>query len=119
MEEWNRGKWIFKDIHGYGYPYYHIHPYKQKVVREIVEYLPDWVEGVIVFGSAIHPSHMWWNDLDICVIGHRQRGKSVGYHGVDCDILYLKSLEDLVELAEFEFNSIYYNIKQDGVLVYE
>ena len=66
---WNKGKWIFKDVYELGYPYYHIHPYKQKTVHNLVNLCPNFVTHLIIFGSSVHSSHMFWKDLDVCVVG--------------------------------------------------
>ena len=65
----NAGKYVFKDINNLGYPYYHVHPYKQQAVKTLVERIPETVSQVIIFGSSVTTAHFWWNDLDVCIIG--------------------------------------------------
>ena len=122
MHNWNKGKWIFKDIHNLDYPFYHIHPYKQLITYELTRALPNWVTHVIVFGSSTHSSHMFWKDLDICLVG--EYIKDTKYIELKdkfrcCDIIKVASMERLRELADYNFNSVYYNIMKEGVLVYE
>ena len=123
IDEWNKGKWIFKDIHGYGYPYYHVHPYKQKAVKYLVENKSDWVEGIIIFGSSVQQYHMWFKDLDVCLIGKHQfnddrsqmyyKGERISY-----DFLEYNTMDDLLK-GIGKHSDVRTHICNGGVMVYE
>lgn len=67
--QWNKGKWKFKDIHKLGFPFFHIHPYKQALASELTANLPETIDYLFVFGSSVHTWHKWWKDIDVCVVG--------------------------------------------------
>ena len=69
IREWNKSKWVFNDVDYLGYPYYHIHPYKQEAVKHMVEAKPGWVDHIIIFGSAVKQGHFYEKDLDVCLVG--------------------------------------------------
>ena len=120
MNEWNKDKWIFKDIHGYGYPFYHVHPYKQKSVEYLVKNVPKWVSHVIIFGSSVRTSHLFFKDLDFCLIGNgvltSKEHNEIVLPKVNYDFLTYKNLTDLYES---DLNSVRNHILHEGVLVYE
>lgn len=119
--KWNENKWIFKDIDNLGYPFYHIHPFKQEAVKFIVANKPDWLEHVIVFGSAVKRGHFYEKDLDVCLVGADiHKIENFGHLKIPktkYDIVTVMSLEELYEKANFAFGSVYYYIVKDGVLV--
>ena len=124
ITEWNKNKRIYKDIHGFGYPFYHIHPYKQKTVKHIIDNLHPSINYVIVFGSSVHPWHKWWKDLDLCVIGKltddviSESQPKLYCKGVSIDFLYYQTLDNLYE-DSCRTGSVRYYIKNEGVMVYE
>ena len=123
MREWNKGKRIFMDIHGFGYPYYHVHPYKQAAVKHIVDNVPNWITYVIIFGSAVKNWHMWWKDLDVCIVGEgadHLLGYRKNFILPDCsmDFLEYNSLTILSEHGA-KWSDVRYHICREGVMVYE
>ena len=119
--KWNKHKWIFKDIDNLGYPFHHIHPYKQDAVKFMVANKPEWLEHIIVFGSAVKRGHFYEKDLDVCLVG-------AGIHEIEdfgqikspnirYDFVTVKSLAELHEKANFAFGSVFYHIMKDGVLI--
>ena len=121
MIDWNKGKWIFRDIYNLGFPYYHIHPYKQKAVKYLVDNILNWVTQVIVFGSSISPCHFYEKDLDICLVGDRKNQDSYSklkLSGHIYDFLWCPSFNDLLMKSE-NFDTVYMYIVKEGVLVYE
>ncbi|MCL1877621.1 MAG: nucleotidyltransferase domain-containing protein [Defluviitaleaceae bacterium] len=62
--------YLFKDKYNLGKPYIYIHPYKQKIVSDIVERAFDEISQLVVFGSAVSLACKPHSDVDICVIGN-------------------------------------------------
>ena len=117
IKQWNKGKWRFNDIHNLGFPYYHIHPYKQKIAKEIADNLPPSVKNLIVFGSSVGTWHKWWKDIDICVIG---ADKLCMEALTDCikiknDLICYENLDALITADR----GLAYQIKKGGVMIYE
>ena len=122
MHEWNKGKYIFRDIHKFGFPYYHIHPYKQKVVKYLIDNKADWVDFIIIFGSALHPGHFYKKDLDVCLIGNLEGDFNSSFMkipGTMYDFIREESFVNLKLKAERHVGSVYYRIVKEGVMVYE
>ena len=122
MDEWNKGKWIFKDKYNLGYPYTLIHPYKQKIVKHLVDNRPSWTTHIIVFGSSVRVSHFWWKDLDVCLIGsndftsaHEMR--KLREKGVEYDFLLYNTLGKLLDCKD-KINDVRGDIFREGVLIY-
>ena len=119
--EWNKSKWIYNDIHNLGFPFYHIHPFKQQYAKMILDRKPFWVNQMFVFGSAVHPWHFYEKDLDICFIGINPDDfldkTSLTFKEINTDILVYSSLDDLYEYAH-DFNSVRCDILQEGVLLH-
>ena len=120
-ENWNNGKWVFNDIFGLGYPYYHVHPHKQLAVKHLVENLPDAITHAIVFGSSVGNWHTADRDLDICLIGDieesTQSRLKMKLDGIGYDFLRYNSPSELIGFEE-DINSVRYSIVKEGVLVY-
>ena len=120
VRDWNKGRWIFNDIHGYGYPYYHIHPYKQKFVKQMAEYLDPRV-AFIVFGSSVGSWHNFWKDLDICLVHDENiRVDKDPLHEIfsNLDIITM-TYTRLLEVSRDTKLSVYTDIYGEGVLVCE
>ena len=121
MQDWNEGKMKFTNADCVGPPYDYIHPYKQDAVQFFVENRPDWVTHIIVFGSAVTTAHLWYKDLDLCLIGECNED-NLSYKGckiyeIDYDILRRRSLEHLFESARAGYPT-YRDIIEKGVMVY-
>ena len=123
MCDWNKEKWVFKDIYNLGYPYYHIHPYKQKAVKYTVDNVPGWVSHVIIFGSSVKRGHFYEKDLDICLVGVSDdpvsHYSSMKMDRIRYDFLVVPTIEWLFRKAQLNFGQVHYYIKHEGVLVYE
>ena len=121
IHDWNRGKWVFKDINSLGCPFHHIHPYKQNAVWHMAARKPDWVRHMIVFGSAVKRGHFFESDLDLCVVCSASRHEldfgRIKLPNIRYDIIAVDSLEALREKADFTFGSVYYYVVRDGVMV--
>lgn len=123
MKEWNKGKIIHNDIDKLGYPYYHIHPYKQECVKHLVDNIPSWVEYVVIFGSATKLGHFYEKDIDICLIGVHEEPVST-YAQMKLpkeryDFLVVPTLATLYQKAELNYGQVHYYIVEEGVMVYE
>ena len=118
---WNAGKWIFKDVENLGYPFHHIHPYKQNIAKFMVDNKPGWVDHIIVFGSAVKRGHFHEEDLDICLVGPNihdiEDFGQIKLPKVRYDIVPVRSIKELQAKAEFAFGSVYYHILKEGVLI--
>ena len=117
MAEWNRNKKMFKDIHNFGYPYFHIHPYKQKTVKVMVDNINANIDYLIIFGRSVQDWHMWWKDLDYCIIGDSKiicipKTTEHTYHCLD-----YKDLDCILQAKSY--SDVKYHIKTEGVMVYE
>ena len=123
MIDWNKNKWVFRDIYNLGFPYYHIHPHKQLISKKINEKIPLWIEYVIVFGSAVGTWHTYEKDLDLCIVGQNFKRKNCLYRKnlldskVCIDFLEINSLEELYTYKS-EKNSVYFDIINEGVMLY-
>ena len=122
MQEWNKDRWIFKDIHRLGYPYYFIHPHKQVAVKYLVENLPDNTQYVLIFGSSVGTWHFSSGDLDICIIRDNKcstsERNSMCLRNIDYNILEFNSLQEILS-AKNELNDVKGEIFRKGVIVYE
>ena len=114
--------WIYKDVCGLGGAYKHIHPFKQAVVAHFIKSLPDWVDYVIVFGSATMPFCREDSDIDICIIGDYPEDLSnftdSRMPGESYDFLFYKSPEQLLAKAELSIQNVERDIYEKGVVVY-
>ena len=122
IHKWNMNKWIFNDVHKFGFPFYHIHPFKQEYVKKVVhDKKPSWIEQIIIFGSAVHPWHFYEKDIDICFIGRNPNDfidKAFLFDKkINTDVLVFESLEDLFEHSD-DINSVRHDIMKEGVLIY-
>jgi len=116
----------FKDIYGYGEPFTWIHPYKQQQAKYIVDNKPDWVEKIIIFGSAVGTWHFYEKDLDVCIIGKDPQPaderdyryqKLMRMDGTSYDFLNYDSMECLL-CYKNDIGSVQYDILNEGVVVY-
>ena len=120
---WNKNKWIFNDVHSFGFPFYHVHPYKQAFVKHTVyDKKPAWIEKIIIFGSAVHPWHFYEKDIDICLIGRNPNSildKAFLYDTkINTDVLVYESLNDLFEFFD-DKNNVRHHILNEGVLIHD
>jgi len=104
----------FFDKHNYREPYIYIHPYKQQIVKQVVENVFDEIDYVIVFGSAVTTACKPYSDLDICVIGEfdEEKLRALRIKGEDMDILHFSEVKDLLE------DKILAREVEKGVVVY-
>ena len=124
MQKWNENKWIFKDIHGYGYPYYHIHPYKQEAVKHLVDNVYEGIDYVFIFGSSVFAGHFYKSDLDVCLVGEMDDASltaldKIKTKDVRFDFVNVSSLEKLEYAAKNYIGYVYDYIFNEGVCVYE
>ena len=110
----------FIDKWGYGGGYVHIHPYKQKAVKRLIDTVEEWVEYLIVFGSSTQLTCRVDSDLDICVIGEPpSRGNyQVGQIEGTVDIILKPSVAILKERYESGTVGVIKDIIEKGVLIY-
>jgi len=111
----------FLDKHNLGRPFYYVHPYKQLAVKHLVDNVEDWVDGVIIFGSAVTHAHFYESDLDVCIIGV-PTGEFSSYNlrikGESYDFILVESVTLLKQKSDEDFSSIYRDIMEEGVVVY-
>ena len=121
-DKWNDDKWIFKDIYNLGYPFFHIHPHKQKVVEYLMKNIPVWITHVIIFGSSVGTWHLYHSDLDVCLIGSdtltTKERQEMSQRDIRYNFLYYKSVDEILENIH-ELNDVRGEIARKGVMVYE
>lgn len=110
----------FNDIYGYGKPIIFIHPFKQQVVKKLVEHICPAVTHVIIFGSATLPACRYDSDVDVCLIGDVENmdTSKLLMSGQAYDIVKYHSLTELRQKAESSFHNISKEIYTKGVVVY-
>ena len=118
MREWNKRRWIFFDKHNLGYPFIHIHPYKQKAVKYLVDNIYDSIDNVIIFGSSVRNNHIDTSDLDVCIIGDLTNKSLLRIPEINYNWLDYESLSDIIEYRN-KIDSVRYDIFNEGVMVYE
>ena len=114
--------YTFMNKYGYGGRLIHVHPFKQKAVKHMIDNIFDWVDYAILFGSSVHPACHPASDIDVCLIG-----KSVGEFnsqklrvpGQAYDFICCDTLPDLKAAADESINNIYRTILEKGVIVYD
>jgi len=113
--------WKFLDKHNLGNPYTLIHPKKQKIVKYLVDNIPNEVDYVIVFGSSIMPYCQAESDIDVAFVGECEY-KDLDRAFVDdqeYDVLIYKSLDEVKQRAFSSRQNVEREIYENGVLVYE
>jgi len=92
----------FIDKHGYGKPYTYVHPYKQQAVKQFVNILPEWVEMVILFGSAVQTYCKPTSDIDVCIIGTppNKGNYDIDIHEQTIDFLQYNTKENFLAAVE-------------------
>lgn len=122
---WNKGKWIFKDIYNLGYPYYHIHPYKQKAAKHMVDQASCVIDYIIIFGSSVTTWHRQWKDLDVVLVGDAVSeidtrillNMKIEPRRFTYDILTYTNLSEISENAN-NLSKLSQEILNKGVMVY-
>ena len=112
----------FLDKHNLGSPIYYVHPYKQLAVKHLVNNVEDWVESVIIFGSSVTYAHHYDSDLDVCIIGTPAGEFSscdLRLKGEAYDFIVVESPEVLKQRSDEDFCSVYRDIMEGGVVVYD
>jgi predicted nucleotidyltransferase len=117
---------LFKDIHGFGYPYTLVHPYKQLAAKHIVANIPKWVTHVIIFGSAVGDWHYYEKDIDVCLVGKDPQSKherdykyqkDLKLNGIAYDFLHYDTLDEINKHKD-DISSVTHYILKEGVLIY-
>ena len=118
--EWNKDKYKFYDVYNLGYPYYFIHPIKQREVRYLIDNIADYIDYVFIFGSSVHTWHFFDSDLDVCFVGNRpiKVDYSSFYPDCVCDFIWCDDVERIKNASIDNFGSIYHDVLDEGVLVY-
>ena len=112
----------FIDKYNYGAPYYYVHPYKQHAVKHLVDNVDDWVDVVIIFGSSVTHAHHYESDLDVCIIGipdEEFSSQKLRLRGEPYDFILVDSAMILRQKSDEDFNSVYRDIMEEGVVVYD
>jgi predicted nucleotidyltransferase len=100
--------------------YRFVHPLKQKSLESVFENLPDSVDELWVFGSAVTRSHYPWSDLDLFVIGDLtalDRKRVILSAGCPVDLLV--DTKDNFNAHCDEFAHCYYRIKREGIKYFD
>ena len=120
----NVGELMYKFIDKYnlGKPFCYIHPYKQMAVKHLVDNVEDWVENVIIFGSSVTHAHYYDSDLDVCIVGiptEEFSSQKLRLKGEIYDFILVDSPELLKQKSNDDFCSVYRDIMDGGVVVYD
>ena len=95
--------------------------FKRKQLDNLLRSLPDSVDQVWVFGSAVTPYCRPDSDLDICLVGesisHEEQKRLFATPGGPIDLLTATHEELRVQAADA--GSVYYDIVHKGVLVHQ
>ncbi len=112
----------FRDIYNLGAPYFYIHPFKQLAVKKLSENAPEWLDYIIVFGSAVTPACWYGSDIDVCLIGKNidwTQTDAMRSKGQKYDFLTYPDFENLITISRHDKFNVESNILKDGVIVYE
>lgn len=94
--------------------------YKQDDLQAILEILPASVDELWVFGSAVTPFCKPDSDLDVCIVSDNitkdERRTILHAPRRAMDLLVIS--KDGFNLESKDRNSVYYQIRNNGVLVY-
>jgi hypothetical protein len=102
-----------------------IHPLKQKQLLHFLQNLPNNVEDVYVFGSALNLSCWNESDLDLLIIGQFSEKEQCQIHMLahkypedvdDVDTLFATKSEYLTSC--YETNHVYNEVLESGLKVY-
>lgn len=93
--------------------------FKQEDLQKILDVLPDSVEELWVFGSAVTPYCRPDSDLDICVIGDisKEDRRTISHaprRGIDLLDISKKDFEEEKEVR----GSIFFEVYTKGLLIY-
>ncbi|MCR4652511.1 MAG: nucleotidyltransferase domain-containing protein, partial [Eubacterium sp.] len=95
--------------------------YKRNDLMKVLEIIPSSVDEVWVFGSAVTPYCRPDSDLDVCIVGN-----NITKEDRSCIAHATRHAMDLLDITQNEFaaesldkNSIFYQVKNNGVLVYK
>ena len=100
--------------------YDYINPKKQPEVKKILDSpIPDYVEGIILFGSAVTTNATQASDVDLAIVCNDSLDEPIPWidEAVDYDLLHYKSVEDF--LRQTETNQITKRIYERGVVIWK
>lgn len=94
---------------------------KKEDLQSVIDVLPDTVDELWVFGSAVTPYCRPDSDLDVCVVGEkisREDRKKLAHaprRGMDL----LSITPDEFDKECSDKNSVYYDVRNKGLLIYK
>ena len=100
--------------------YQFIHPLKQRSFRNLMRNLPQSVEQLWVFGSAVTRNHYPWSDIDILCIGEISYAELAGMkNSLDCESDILIKTKDEFRKYQNVFGHCFYHVLRDGIKYYD
>ena len=108
----------------YSEPFSLIHPLKVNHVLELInDSIPEYIDGVILFGSSLDLTCTPFGDIDLYVIS-REGKKSYEYFHKRCKALKIKADILVADTQTFmeealDINAIERQVLKQGVVVYE
>ena len=111
----------FSDKYGFGGAFAHVHPYKQRAVKFLVDNVDDVIQYVIIFGSSTLPTCKRDSDIDVCIIGVNSEDFSSRNLRVPeeyYDFLTYPSTEEFLEEVNSSMQNVARSIYEEGVVVY-
>ncbi|MDR1664284.1 MAG: nucleotidyltransferase domain-containing protein [Clostridiales bacterium] len=114
-------RYLYIDKYGYGSPFVHVHPLRQKHVKHLTEHLPEGTRYAFLFGSALFPSCRSDSDIDVALIGEINKSDSfMPMKLPDCeyDIFIFSSMDELRKGASRSIQNAERSILDEGLLIY-
>ena len=98
-----------------------ISEFKQDDLRKVIEALPESVDELWVFGSAVTPYCKPESDIDVCVIGNAisKADRKLIAHAPRGSMDLLDVSHQQFEAERDELGSIFYDVFHKGLLVYK
>jgi len=113
-------KMAFNDNFNIGGNIKYVHPSKQEAIKKILEVIPETLEELWLFGSAVTEGCKPTSDIDICLVGNTTHDEEkLIYMTPKCAVDIIKETpEGFLEEQSYK-GSIYKQVQDTGVLIYK
>lgn len=94
---------------------------KKEDLQSVLDVLPDSVDELWVFGSAVTPYCKPDSDLDVCVVGNKISGedRKIIAHAPRRGMDLLNISKEEFDRESLDKNSVYHAVKNKGLLIYK
>ena len=98
-----------------------MHPKKQMAVKKTIENVPEWIEYIILFGSATNPTCKDSSDIDMVLIGNNIEEEKYTFKLKEesYEILQYSSIKDYLESVNVNPYGASMESYKKGVIIYE